>query len=119
MTHVLNLKLIVKIFGSLLIVESLFMMLSAFVSLIYHENDWYYFIEIGLASILLGSFGVLAGRKANKYLGKREGSIIVTSVWIVFSFIGMMPFWISGEIPSFTDAFLKQSQALQQPEHLS
>ncbi len=107
MTHVLNFKLIVKIFGSLLIVESLFMILSAFVSLFYHESDWLYFLDTSIGTIALGLTGIIIGKNAKKTLGRREGSIIVTLVWIVFSFIGMMPFWLSGAIPSFTNAFFE------------
>lgn len=37
----------------------------------------------------------------------REGLISVGVGWIVMSLIGCLPFWISGEIPSFVDAFFE------------
>ena len=40
-------------------------------------------------------------------IGKREGFIIVSFVWIVFSFIGSLPFIISGHIPDLTNAFFE------------
>ena len=51
--------------------------------------------------------GILLGRKTEKRLGKREGYIIVALVWIVFSLFGMLPFYLSGAIPTITDAFFE------------
>ena len=41
------------------------------------------------------------------FVGKREGFIIVSSVWVVFSFIGSLPFIIHGSIPDLTNAFFE------------
>ena len=49
----------------------------------------------------------MIGKRASPVIGKREGSIIVTSIWLFFSFIGLLPYWLSGSIPSFTDAFFE------------
>ncbi|MGL5771385.1 MAG: TrkH family potassium uptake protein, partial [Bacteroidales bacterium] len=50
---------------------------------------------------------VLYGRNYVKEMSKREGFLIVTSSWIIFSLIGSIPFMISGSIPSFTNAFFE------------
>ncbi len=46
-------------------------------------------------------------RNAGKSIGKREGFIIVSLVWVVFSLFGCLPFWLSGYISSFSDAFFE------------
>ncbi len=102
-----NYKLVLKILGSLLLVESIFILTSAIVSSIYNENDWHYFVKTSLIAIVSGSIFILIGKDAKKTIGRREGSLIVTLIWIVFSFIGMLPFWLSGAIPSFTNAFFE------------
>lgn len=107
MTKELNLKLVAKMIGSLLFIESLFMMSTAIISAIYNESDWFYFVFTGLGTIILGSILVFIGKNASKTIGRREGSLVVTGCWVVFSFIGMLPFWLSGSIPSFTDAYFE------------
>lgn len=51
----------------------------------------------------------------NKNFYTRDGFAIVSLGWILVSIFGALPFVISGAIPSFADAFLKQYQALLQP----
>ncbi|NJO68121.1 MAG: TrkH family potassium uptake protein [Bacteroidetes bacterium] len=40
-------------------------------------------------------------------MGKREGYLIASLIWVVYSIFGALPFMISGKIPSFTDAFFE------------
>ena len=46
-----------------------------------------------------------AGRKAEKHVGEREGYVIVAAVWLVYSLFGMLPYWLSGALPTITDAW--------------
>jgi len=46
-------------------------------------------------------------RNCNKNVGKREGYIIVSIGWVLFSFFGSIPFVITHAIPSFTNAFFE------------
>ncbi|MDR1679414.1 MAG: TrkH family potassium uptake protein [Prevotellaceae bacterium] len=102
-----NLRLVLKILGSLLWLESIFIFLTALVSWIYSEPDWIYFVGTGIAAVGLGTAGISIGRNAPKILSRREGTLIVVFTWVVFSLVGLMPFWLSGSIPSFTDAFFE------------
>ncbi len=102
-----NWKLISKLLGILLITESLFFLICIVVDLIYGENIWIYFLEAALLASTLGVTGLLFGRNANSFIGKREGSFIVTSTWLLFSFFGMLPYIFSGAIPRLEDAFFE------------
>ncbi|MDD4490436.1 MAG: TrkH family potassium uptake protein [Paludibacter sp.] len=102
-----NYRLIFRFFGVLLLVETFALLSAALVALLYKEYDGYYFLITAGISFLMGIAGVLAGRGAIPMLDRREGSLIVTFIWIVFSLFGLLPFWISGSIPSFTDAFFE------------
>ena len=42
-----------------------------------------------------------------RYLRAKEGFLLVTLSWLTASAIGALPFFISGEIPSYTDAFFE------------
>ena len=101
---IFNLRLIFKTISRLLLIESIFLLLMIFVPLYYGENDARYFLFSALICALFGGAFLLLGRNATSAMGKREGAVIVTMVWIVFSLFGMLPYWLSGTITSFTDA---------------
>lgn len=107
MTKNFNYKLILRLLGVLLLVESFFILSSTFVSFIYNESDWKYFALSGAICIAFGLLGVLFGRNAPQEIGKREGTIIVSFIWIVFTLFGLLPFWLSKSIPNYTDAFFE------------
>ena len=101
-----NYKFLFKILGVLLLVECVFMLLSMGVGLLYGEGCADFLPAIGTACVL-GTAGVLAGQRASFHIGKREGSVVVTAAWLLFTLVGLLPFWTSGHIPSFTDAFFE------------
>jgi trk system potassium uptake protein TrkH len=103
----LNTRFILLVLGLLLVVEGVFMLLSAGVALLYGEYDLPYHLISAAVCIVLGGTTGFSLRKAPKDIGKREGYLIVALVWIVFSFFGLLPFWLSGAIPSYTDAFFE------------
>ena len=88
--------------------EAAFLLTPIFIALIYAEYDMvrFYLITIA-AALVLGAAGLFAGKKAEEGIGKREGAVIVTSTWIMYTLIGALPFTLSGHIPNFTDAFFE------------
>lgn len=103
----INFKIVIRMLGSLLFIESFFLLLSAIVSLLYQDQAFYSLLIPSAIAFLLGGFAWYKTSKAPKSLGKREGYLIVSLVWVVFSIFGSLPFMISGEIPGFTDAFFE------------
>lgn len=87
--------------------EGVFLLSAVLVAKIYKEEIISYFWITSAIAVSLGLLFYFIGRHASPMIGKREGSIIVTSIWLVFSFIGLLPYWLSGSIPSFTDAFFE------------
>lgn len=102
-----NRRFIFFVLGLLLLVESAFMLLSALVSMLYNERDFYALLTSAFITFFVGGILARTHRNGPRDVGKREGYIIVALVWIVFSLFGLLPFWISGCIPSFTDAFFE------------
>lgn len=102
-----NYALVARIQGGLMIIESLFFLLCAGVALYYGDDTTAYFGVSFAISVVLGLIGLRLGRGASTIIGKREGSVIVTLTWVIFSFIGMLPYWLSRYVPSFTDAFFE------------
>ncbi len=103
----MNLKIIFRVLGFLLVVEGVAMLLALAISLIYAEEDIFAFVISSGINLAIGGAIVLGTSKAKKDIGKREGFIIVSMVWIVFSFFGSLPYIISGSIPNFTNAFFE------------
>ncbi|OJV37525.1 MAG: potassium transporter [Bacteroidales bacterium 36-12] len=102
-----NHKLIIRIIGALLLFESFFMLTSVIVALIYKETVISSFLMSSGITFLFGVFFIFIGRNASPNIGKREGSLIVTSTWLFFTIFGLLPFVFSGCIPSVTDAFFE------------
>lgn len=82
------------------------MQLPALVGLIYQEINGLYFLGVGLSLILIGALIVLKKpKKMNMY--QKEGFASTALSWIVLSFAGALPFFLSGEIKNFEDAFFE------------
>lgn len=103
----INFRVIFKIIGLLLVIEGAFLFLSFIVSLVYQESDMFALIISTIVTIVSGVGIYLITRNAPRKYGRREGYIIVSITWIVFSFFGALPFIIHGYIPNLTDAFFE------------
>ena len=103
----INYKLILKILGALLVLEGLFLFLSMLVAAFYGGGDLPALVISTLITLFAGSILFGSFLRAAPSMGKREGYIIVSMVWVVISFFGMLPFLISGAIPNVTDAYFE------------
>ncbi|MCI8491209.1 MAG: TrkH family potassium uptake protein [Lachnospiraceae bacterium] len=99
----MNSSIIRFILGNVLKIEGLLLFLPVIVSGIYAEHEGFYFAAVGVACLLFG-FGMTRKKPANQVFYLKEGCITTSLSWILLSFFGSLPFYLSGEIPSFTDA---------------
>jgi len=105
MTRLFNWRIVFKTMGMLTTLETLFMIVPTFAAWWYHEPDLGAWVVSCGITWLSSWWMLLAGRKAEKRVGEREGYVIVATVWLVYSLFGMLPFWLSGALPSITDAW--------------
>lgn len=103
----MNIKIILRVVGLLMFVEGIAMLLALAISLIYNENDTMGFVLSSGINLSAGGLIIWLTRNVNKDIGKREGFIIVTLVWIIFSLLGSLPYLFTGAITNFTDAFFE------------
>ncbi|MBN2807301.1 MAG: TrkH family potassium uptake protein [Prolixibacteraceae bacterium] len=103
----LNFRIIFRTLGFLLCGESLVLLFPLIVSFIYKEGDSLAFIYSTAITLSTGCAFIALTYKANKKIGKREGYVIVSIVWIFFSLFGSLPYMFSGAIPAFHDAFFE------------
>ena len=97
-------KAIFRIIGFLLLFEALSLLSCIPVALYYGEPTEYLLLSVA-AMVVSGSFFAYICRKAGRNVSRKDGYIVVTVIWIIFSLFGSLPYMLSGYIPSFTDAF--------------
>ena len=105
MTRTFNWRIVFKTMGVLTTLEALFMLIPTMVAWWYNEAALGSWVVASLITWITSWWMLGAGRKAEKRVGEREGYVIVATVWVVYSLFGMLPFWLSGILPSITDAW--------------
>ena len=107
MTRTFNWRLIFKTRGVLTTLEAIFMLIPTFAAWWYKEADLGAWIVASAITWFCRWWILLAGRRAERREGEREGYVIVALVWIVYSFFGTLPYWLSGALPAFSDAWFE------------
>jgi len=103
----LNLRTIIRIFGLILVIEGFFMWFSIPVALIAGEHDSLQFLLSGAITSGIGALAYLPFRRSELKLNRKDGYMIVTGGWLLFSLFGTLPFLLTRSIPNFTDAFFE------------
>ena len=103
-----NIAVVARIIGWLLIMESAFMALPLVTSLIYSEPESVkaFAIAIGV-TLLVGAAMTFGIRPKRNNMHTREGLLLTASVWVAFSLFGCLPFILSGTLPRFVDAYFE------------
>lgn len=107
MTRLFNWRLVFKTMGTLTTLEAIFMLIPTCAAWWYHEPDLGAWIVSSAITWVSSWWMLLAGRRAEKRVGEREGYVIVATVWIVYSLFGMLPFWLSGALPDIVNAWFE------------
>ena len=105
----MNIKLLVKVISILLLIVSGFMVFPVIVAYYYEE---FYVIKYFLAPIAISIIffiitNIFTLHQSQKVLSNKTGFILVTLSWITVSLLSCIPYYFSGFIPSFTDAFFE------------
>lgn len=102
----MNSSMIRFILGYVLKTEAVLLLLPCLVALIYSEHEGIWYLPVAAACMILGL--LMTRRKpANAVFYLKEGCIATSLSWILLSFFGCLPFFLAGEIPSFTDALFE------------
>lgn len=102
----MNGAMIRYILGQVLRIEGLLMLPSFFVGLIYRESQGWSYLVMGVICLIFGTLISLRKPK-NTMIYLKEGCVSTALCWIVLSAFGAVPFLLTGEIPSFTDAMFE------------
>lgn len=107
-----------SIFGTLVMLEGAFLLLSVIISLHYlftaGENDWLPLATTSVICFLIGGlarFSVKSDKKATLRMTRADSFMIVTISWVVLTLIATIPFiWILGM--DFPSAFFEAMSGL-------
>ncbi len=99
----MNYPMIFYILVSVLEFEGVFMLLPAIVAGIYGEKQGFTYLVIASICIAIGLVGRRFKPKRDIFYSK-EGFVSVSLSWILLSFVGAIPFYVTGEIPCYLDA---------------
>lgn len=85
------------------------MLLCGLFPLLYGEHDLFAFIASALIAAAAGLLFMSFGRKKARenMLSRRDGYVVVTLSWLLFSLFGCLPYLMSRAIPTFTNAFFE------------
>ena len=100
-------KVIFRIIGMLLFIEAAFLLSGVGVSLFYGENTVKPLLYSCGIIALTGALLVTLCKGGERSISRKDGYVVVTLCWVVFSLFGTLPYMLTGSIPGFTDAFFE------------
>lgn len=106
----LNIPMLGRIIGSLMLLEACFIAIPLITCLVYGESDWIWFAATMVLTAVIG-FCLSRIRPERKQISKRDSYLLTGSVWIVFSIMGMLPFIFGSPHLSVSSAFFESMSA--------
>ncbi|MDR2656038.1 MAG: TrkH family potassium uptake protein [Oscillospiraceae bacterium] len=103
----MNYRLFARITGQVMCVLAAAMLPSLAAGLYFGETNAAAALAISIAAILAAFVPLALVKPKSKNMYPRDGFVIVSFIWLLFSVFSTLPFLISGEIPSFVDAFFE------------
>ncbi|MFL3013155.1 MAG: TrkH family potassium uptake protein [Candidatus Neomarinimicrobiota bacterium] len=102
----MKLKPILNVLGALITLLGTTMIIPILISYFSKGIDLVGLVKSSLICILIG-FPLWFFTKHKKSLNNKIGFAIVTLSWVTAAFAGSLPFYLTGTIPNFTDAFFE------------
>ena len=104
----MNVKSISRTVGLILLITGIFQLFPLLIAVIDHEpRNILAYIESLCLILLVGSALLLFSRGGNRMFSAQEGFAATGLSWIFRSAFGALPFFLSGQIPSYVDAFFE------------
>ena len=103
----MNIKMLIYILGKVLLIEGVLMVLPIVCGVFYGEWSFLtYYVACAAAYVIAGSL-ISMKKPKNMTVFIKDGCVATALSWVVLSIGGCIPFMLTGEIPSFTDAMFE------------
>lgn len=102
----INLIMLLRVIGYLLVIEAAFMLIPLIAALIYKEGaSLSFLISLGITGI--SGIGMMLLKPKTKEMRKREAFLLTGLTWVILSLFGMLPFLLAKTHESVSDAFFE------------
>lgn len=89
----IDLRNVCSLCGYLLLVEAVILLIPLIVSILVSDGDMAGFVMAGGAALLSGIVLCwIGGFRPNGRMSRREGYLVTSLAWVIFSFVGMIPY---------------------------
>ncbi|MDE6330278.1 MAG: TrkH family potassium uptake protein [Muribaculaceae bacterium] len=102
----INIPMLLRIIGWLLIIEAAIMAVPCIVGVCYGEGSTLRFLLCMAVTAGVG-FALKSLRPKNRDMGQREAILLTGLTWVILSMFGMLPFLLCGTHFSISDAFFE------------
>ena len=103
----MNRKMIFYMLGKIMLVEAGLLSLPILCGLIYREASVLWFVVTAAIAAAIGLLMTYISKTKDKTFFAKEGFVIVSLAWIMISAVGALPFFLSGQIPNYINAFFE------------
>ena len=104
----MNLKLLGKIIGKIMVLEGILMCFPLIVCLLYQEEVRYTLsFVIPIVVLIGGGFLLQLLQPSRKGLYQKEGFALCAIAWLIMTIFGAIPFVINQDIPNYIDALFE------------
>lgn len=104
----MKVKLVLRVLALVCVIVSLSMLPPFMIALYDGTGDALpFFVSMSTGIILSCTVLILIGKPEDSSMGIRDGVGITGFSWILASLTGALPYWFSGSVPSYTDAFFE------------
>lgn len=102
----INILMLLRVIGWLLLVEAGIMLVPAIVGIAYGESNVVNFIW-GIGITAGAGFILTSLRPSSREMGRQEAILLTGLTWVILSLFGMLPFIFTGTHMGITDAFFE------------
>ena len=104
----MNYKAMLRVHSWILFIEASFMVPALIISLVTKDRPAVTgFAAASVIAVAVGFLMRVLSKGGRTRFYAREGLVITGMAWIVLSLVGALPFYISGRIPNYVDAFFE------------
>ncbi len=108
----INSGVVINILGALLTILAAFMLISLPFSFYYQAEDSIYLLSASCTTFAIGATAWYFSKDRSKKIGKREGFLIVSLGWLTVALFSALPYWFSGVLSDFSNAFFESVSGL-------
>jgi trk system potassium uptake protein TrkH len=105
----INPLLILRILSTILFIETVSFLFCLPVSFIYKESPDPFIWSAAISLLLAVFFRFITTKADIDKFSNRDGYLVVTLAWLIFTVLGTLPYLLGGTITNFIDAFFESS----------